>query len=103
MWQRQVAGAGMSAPNLALISEAARLMRALQQRRADFDGVRQGNRQYVVSRGFAKKQLMQWSKQGAHFTPANPNPRRHAARCVHQIVSGHRRQRYPVIASAAAA
>jgi hypothetical protein len=46
MWHRQVAGTGMSALNLALISEAARLMRALQQRRADFDGVRQGNRQY---------------------------------------------------------
>jgi hypothetical protein len=54
----------------------------------------------VVSRGFAKKQSMQWSKQGAHFTPANPNPRRHTARCVHQVLSGHRRQRYPVIASA---
>ena len=49
----------------------------------------------VVSRRFAKKQQMQWSKAGCPPAPADPNqnPRRHTARSVHPVVSGHGRQR----------
>jgi hypothetical protein len=55
----------------------------------------------VVSRRFAKKQQMQWSKavvkERCPPPPADPDPhpRRHAARPVHQLVSGHASQRCP--------
>ena len=55
----------------------------------------------VVSRRFAKKQQMQWSKVGRPPAPADPNqnPRRHAARPVHPMVSGHGRQRQSSLGS----